>query len=289
MKPVKNKTFKKNIFQKIEWILKGFILGSASLLPGVSVGTLALIMGIYEKCFFSITNLTRLSRKNKDDIVFLLFLGAGILLAIFSLTKVISQLLTHFPLEVYSVFSGLIVASLPKLFQLTDKKISSFLLILLTTASIFILLKMIPSVSHSSPSLLLFFISGFLGFFASILPGLSGSMVLWLLGTYSFILNALTDWLMKYILMFLTGGGLGLLCAFYFIRFFLKKRKNIFFCMAIGCITGSLPEVIPYENLVSLEKSLEIINCIAFFCIGGGLFFLAEKLSAFSKKKSTTH
>lgn len=268
---------------KINWILKGFILGSASLLPGVSVGTLALIMGIYEKCIFSITNLISFSKKTKDDMAFLLFLTIGFLGAIFLLTKVISQLLTYFPLEVYSIFTGLIVASLPKLFKLTNKNIRAILGIFLTAVGVFLLFKMIPSTSHNSHSFLRVFISGFLGFFASILPGLSGSMVLLLLDTYHFILKALTAGLTKYILIFLTGGGLGLICAFYFTRFFLKKQKNLFFCIAIGCIIGSLPEV-TYEKWISSEKSLATLNFIICIFLGAGLFFLAEKISSFPKK-----
>ncbi len=285
MKNTKNIKTQKSSTQKIEWFLKGFTLGIASLVPGVSAGTLALIMGIYEKCIFSITNLIGFSKKIKEDLSFLLSLTGGILTAIFCLATVISQLLTRFPLEVYSIFTGLIVASLPKLFKLTNKKRADFFLITLTAIAFLGFFKTVPGFSQPEHSLSLFFISGFLGFFASLLPGLSGSMILLLLGTYHFILNALAKWLMQYVLVFLTGGGLGLVCAFYFTRFFLKKRKNLFFCMAIGFILGGLPEVLPYEQWqVAEDKVFAGFRFMVFSSIGAGLLVLATKAHLLKKK-----
>ena len=241
-------------------------------------------MGIYEKIIFSITSLLFLSKKPKN-LIFLLCLTFGFLVAVFFLAEGMSWLLSHFPLEVYSVFTGLIVASLPKLLKFTDKKRSSFLLIGLISIVFFVFLKIIPNFSiQNQISWFVLFMSGFLGFFASILPGLSGSTILLIIGTYHLILKALTEWMGGYLIIFSMGGVLGLICAFYFIHAFLKKRKNLFFCIIIGLIIGSLPKIIPEEQWRSTHISTTIITTISFILIGIILFFFLKKNSSFRKK-----
>ena len=268
-------------------MLKGFVLGTTSLIPGISAGTLALIMGIYEKIIFSITNLFSFSKNNqkKAGFSFLLCLTIGFLLAIGALAKGISWLLSTFPLELYSVFTGLIIASLPKLFKMTDKTKQSFFLVSIISVVFFIFLKKIPNLSHPQASLFLFFISGFFGFFASALPGLSGSTVLLIMGTYQLILKALTEGEGGYFIIFLIGGMAGLSCAFYFIRFFLKKKKNLFFCIILGLIIGSLPEIAPWKQEHSLSTSTLLIRIITCIFMGIILFLLAEKPIFWKKTK----
>ena len=133
-----------SIIQKAVWILKGFVLGTSSLIPGLSTGTLALVMGIYEKIIFSITNLISFSKKNhkkKDQFIFLLSLTIGFLLAIGFLARVLSWLLDTFPLELYSIFTGLIVASLPHIFKLTDKTKKSVFIVAIVSLIVFPFLK----------------------------------------------------------------------------------------------------------------------------------------------------
>ena len=238
-------------------------------------------MGIYEKIIFSIIN--PFSKKTKS-LPFFLCLIIGFLPAIFFLAEGVSWLLSYYPLEIYSVFTGLIVASLPKLFKLTDKKRKSFFLIIATTVIFFIFFQWVPSFSKTQSSLFLFFISGFLGFFSSLLPGLSGSTVLLILGTYHLILKSLLERATVDLTLFLMGGILGLVCAFYCIRYFLKKRKNLFFCIILGFIIGSLPEVLPWEQWPSTNISDTIIKTSGFIFIGMVMFFLVEKSSSFRKK-----
>ncbi len=253
-------------------------------MPGISAGTLALIMGIYEKIIFSITTLIPFSRKNNNNLIFLLCLTIGILLAIFFLTKGMTLLLSLFPLQLYSFFTGLIVASLPRLFKLTDKKRKSFLLIILIAIGFFISLKITPGLLHFQDSSFLFFISGFFGAFSSILPGLSGSTVLLILGVYHSILKALTEWMIGYLLIFAMGGALGLGCALYFIRSFLEKKKNLFFCLILGLIIGSLPKVIPWKQTQFESTATAIAHIISFICVGIIAFLLIEKGFSFNNK-----
>lgn len=239
-------------------------------------------MGIYEKIILSITNFTSYSTKMKN-LIFLLCLTIGFLPAIFFLAEGVSWILSYYPLEVYSAFTGLIVASLPRLFKLTDKKTKSLFIIGLTAFVFFIFFKITPSFSKTQTSLFLFFISGFLGFFSSVLPGLSGSTVLLILGTYHLILKSLLQVIAIDIIIFLIGGIIGLIGALYCIRYFLKTRKNLFFCIILGFIIGSLPKILPWEQWPPTNITTTIIKTTSFILVGMVVFFLVEK-SNYRKK-----
>ena len=260
--------------QKTIWILKGFVLGSSCLIPGVSAGTLALIMGIYEKIIFSIENLFS-KNKNPGAFIFLLCLAIGGVTALFTLTESIEWLIVHFNLEVYAVFTGLIVGSLYKLFQFTDKTKKSVLWISLVAIGFFIILKLSPAIYFTQEGKGILFLSGFLGVFAGFLPGVSGSAVLLLMGSYHLILETVTQKLWGSFLVFLLGGGFGFLIAFHLVRFFLKKTNHLFFCVMLGLIIGGLPQIIPWEEYPKGEINSLVVG--AYILIGMALFFLLEK------------
>lgn len=273
------------MIQKAIWVLKGFIMGVACLIPGVSAGTLALIMGVYEKIILSINEIIRLSIKRKT-FVFLLCLSLGLLLAVFCLAEGMSWLLSTFPIELYCFFAGLILASIPKLFHLTDKTKSSLLITSVTALTVCIVFTMFPDSSKlNQTDLFLFFISGFFGCFASILPGLSGSTVLLIIGTYHLILKTLAESIMGIdIIVFSIGGVLGLVFGFYCIRYFLKHKKNLFFCVVLGLIIGSLPKILPWKEWSATDTNMVTMNGFVFCFIGVILFFLLEKAGKMNNK-----
>ena len=273
-------------------ILKGSVIGVGCLVPGISAGTLALIMGVYEQIISSINSLWPVSGKTKPALIFLLCLAGGTGAGIFLPARGISFLLNQFPVELYWIFTGLIVASLPQLFKLTDRTKKSFL-IACSTALIFFVVLRVMGGGEGGPEwegrlFLLFFISGFLGCFASVLPGVSGSAVLLILGSYPTILKSLTEGPSGQMGLFLAGGLLGFVCAFYFVRFLLNKKKNLFFCVALGLILGSLPEVFPQEQWqATVPIGQAILNTLIFTGLGAGLFFLVAFLGCFSNCSSS--
>ena len=247
-------------------------------------------MGIYEKIIFSVTNVMPFlkNRKKKDPFIFLLCLTIGFLLAIGFLASGLSWLLSTFPLELYSIFTGLIIASLPRLLKMTNKTKPTFFTIGLVSLIVLIALKNISPFSNLQASFILFFISGFLGFFASALPGLSGSTILVIMGTYQLILKALTEGEGSYLIVFLIGGIIGLSCAFYLVRLFLKKKKNLFFCIILGLIIGSLPEMIPWQQEHFLSINTLMVRIITFVLSGIILFILVENSFFWKKIKKHT-
>ena len=269
--------------QKAIWILKGFVLGVASLIPGLSAGTLAVILSIYEKIILSISELLTLKIK-KENLIFLLLLSFGCLVAIFSLAKGMSYILTQFSLEVYSFFGGLILAALPRLFELTNKKTSSVLYIGGVALGVFALLYGLPEFSQLENYLFSFFISGFLGVFISVLPGISGSMILVILGTYHACLQALTRLEWTKIGLFILGGLIGLLSAFYFVRLIMRKNPNAAFCTLLGLILAGVTEILPWEAWHSLPVMQGFLRSILFILLGSVCIFLTEKIAFFKKR-----
>ena len=348
--------------KKAIWALKGFILGVALLIPGLSAGTLALIMRIYEKTFVSLTQfiawagaflkwLLFLNRKRgkktekpaydlsakesgsaKQDLshftpfsslklgikqgvveqesfwfLLCLFIGAG--LALLFLARPLSFLLTHFSVPLYAFFMGLIVASIPSLFKMTGKSRTSILWIAFWTGLVLLGFQVssvllehnelsalyLPEKSHFMGACLngflsnplcsismartLLFLSGFVAVFAGVLPGLSGSFVLLLIGTYPYILESLADKALLNLAFFSTGGVLGLLSAVYMVRFFFKKHRKLFFCIALGIIIAGLPQFIPYYQLWSSGTLSQWAEVICFALLGMALFFCLNVLA----------
>ncbi len=316
--------------KKAVWVLKGFALGVALLIPGLSAGTLALVMGIYEKTLVSLTqfiawagaffkrpfSLKRAREKKPDPQAFglssqksgwfLLCLFAGASLALLFLARPLAFLIFHFSIPLYAFFMGLIVASIPSLFKMTGKSRKAILWIAFWTGLVLIGFKgsavllehnrlssiYLPEKSHflgaclngflSNPlcsismARTLLFLSGFLAVFAGVLPGLSGSWVLLLMGTYPYILESLANRALLNLAFFTAGGLLGLLLALFMVRFFLKKHRKFFFCMALGIIIASLPQFIPYNQLWSDGILSEWMTVIFFTLLGMGLFFLLD-------------
>ena len=305
--------------QKAIWVLKGSVLGVALLIPGLSAGTLALIMGVYEKIFMSLTQLISYIKSffchhqkktgskahqpepttpsmdlhSLENFWFLSCLSIGAGTALFTTAQPLSFLLKLFPHQLYAFFMGLITASLPSLFKMTfslKKNPSCFPYLFLGQIAFFTVLffmvlhiiKPVEPQSQVATTGLLFVGSGFLSVFASALPGLSGSFVLLIIGTYHPILISLAEREWLKLACFVFGGLLGLLGALYLIRFLLKKHKQLFFCMAIGLIISSLPKFIPDSHLwpdLSLSQWVQISFC-AFL---GGLLFFCGKFMGLKK------
>lgn len=268
-------------FQIIMWIFSGFILGIAVLVPGLSVGTLAVVMGIYDKIVCIAARALPFSRRANQlpDKLFIGCISIGIGLSIFILTEGVLYVLQYYPFPVYSIFTGLILASLPVLFKEVQIK-KHFIWCIVAAFVVFnvsVLFVVEPAI-QSSPSLWLYFLSGFLGCFFAVLPGLSGSMALLLLGTYHFVLLMLNTLVWIHLAMFLAGGMIGLACIFYCLQFLFKKNKSFIFSIILGFIIGSLPRVFPWQHW-NIESNISFfITTFSFMMIGVGLFFLINYL-----------
>lgn len=234
-------------------------MGAADVVPGVSGGTIAFITGIYEELINSIKSINLnaiklfFTGKFKEfwaaiNGTFLLsvFLGVGI--SVFSLAKGLEYLLTHYPILVWSFFFGLIVAS--AIYVSRSIKNWDFETIISGIIGIAIAYSItVISPAEANTSYLFVFVSGMIAICAMILPGISGSFILVLLGMYKFILGAVGDMNLAVILTFLVGAGIGIIAFSNVLSWLLRKYHNLTIAMLAGFMVGSLNKVWPWKEV----------------------------------------
>lgn len=262
-------------------IVKGMLMGIADLIPGISGGTIALITGIYKDLITALNNLTfknikfnflKNSKKNKFDI--LAFLAVGISLSILLFSNIILFLLDNYINEVSSFFFGLIISSV---FILLNKikgiKISDILILVLSALIISQVLKL--NSINQEITFAYIFICGFICSCAMILPGISGSYILLILGVYHFVLKKLNTLFDSdsylYISSFIFGGAVGIITFSRIIKWLFKSYEKRTMVVMIGFIIGSVSKIIPNKNN---QENIFLIT-YDFFSTSYSLFFFS--------------
>ena len=272
-------------------------MGAADVVPGVSGGTMALIMGIYEELIHSITQFTQpeLYKKvfsgklpaalKQVHWSFLLALILGIGVAVLSLASVLEHLLETQPVLVYSFFFGLILASVwvvSKLIKAWNAQtIASFVI---GAVAAFIIVGLTPTNTPEAPWFI--FLSGALAICALILPGISGSFILLLLGKYAYVLGAVNDRNLGVIVVFALGAGLGLLGFARILNWLLEHYYNTLIALLCGFMLGSLRKIWPWKvELDGAELTrnvlpgggLELLYALVLVILGIGLVLLISR------------
>ena len=235
-------------------IVKGFILGIANIIPGVSGGTLAMTMGIYEDIIKSISSILKTPKKS---LKLLLYLGIGAALSILILSKLLNYTLTNYAFATTLFFIGLIVGGFPLLLKKAKgHKVSlGYLLSFLSTTSLVIILRLLQTsentVSLNNVSLFTIIILLLVGMLAAstmVIPGVSGSFVLMLIGFYKPILNTISNItkinLLGHNLLILVPFGIGVLLGIVItaklIEYLLKKYEIYTYYGIYGFILSSI-------------------------------------------------
>ncbi|WP_019677600.1 DUF368 domain-containing protein [Arsukibacterium perlucidum] len=244
----------KNYFQ---WIIKGLAMGAADVVPGVSGGTLAFILGIYERLLAAISSIDTAAVKlllkgrfsalwQHIDGTFLLCLFSGILLSIFSLANVISYLLEHRPVPLWAFFNGLILASLPVL--LRSVSWSAARLLLLVLGIVFAVAVGMLAPVQLQPAPYMFFLAGAIAICAMILPGISGSFILLILGMYAPIMLAVTELRFTTLALVAAGCLVGLLSFSRLLNWLLKHFHDATLALLTGVVIGALYRIWPWQH-----------------------------------------
>ncbi|WP_226038171.1 DUF368 domain-containing protein [Aquibacillus saliphilus] len=238
----------------MEWknIYRGLLMGASDVVPGVSGGTIAVVLGIYEQLIEAINGF--FSKEWKRHLGFLIPLGVGILVAIKVLAGLIEWLFEYHPGPTQFAFLGLIIGVLPYLFHKSDAK-SNFkakhiLLLFIGAAIVTSMLfggseETEPLTNFTLTSYLWLFMSGFLASAAMILPGVSGSFLLLIIGSYSTVLNAINVLNFNVIAVVGIGILLGILTMSKVIHFFLENYTTGTFAVVIGLVIGSVFVIFP--------------------------------------------
>ena len=265
-------------------------MGSADIVPGVSGGTIALITGIYERLVHSIStiNFTFIKPLLKGDLKgfkerlfyeidfkFFIPLLCGIGLAMLTLANVISYCMDVYTALTSSFFLGLIIASSYVLYRQMDEltlKHVIFTVIGAVLAYIFVSLNPI-AMNHTLPIL---FISGLIAICAMILPGISGSFLLLLLGQYEYMLNALKTMSLSEIVVFCAGALIGILGFSKVLNYLLEHHEGITMAFLIGVMIGTLKlPVVHIVNTTPLTFAA-LLPCIILAIIGFVIIVVME-------------
>ena len=269
----------------------GILMGIADAIPGISGGTIALLLGIYEELIGSISNFNidlfkNLKNKgikycwNKINGNFLLSLISGVLLSLVSFVKIFSILIEKYPLFIWSFFLGLILATLFVINRNIKKwDIANFILIFIF-AFLTILLSIInPSISENI-NLFYILICGIIASSAMILPGISGSLILVILGVYTLIINALNNLEYNIILVFLTGCLIGIINFSKIIKWLFHNYRDYTFSIMLGLVIGSIYTVWPWRKSFTDDVTNEyIFLSIIITIIGFAVIYSLEKIS----------
>lgn len=241
---------------------KGMSMGAADVVPGVSGGTIAFITGIYEDLLGSLksVNLTALHLLVKRDFKsfwkhingnFLVVLLAGIATSVLSLSRLVLWLLENQPILLWSFFFGLILASIWSVGRNINKFQPGCLSLFMMGAAVaFWITRTAPANTPETNLFVLF--SGALAICAMILPGISGSFILLLLGKYKYILGAIKALNMQVIAFFGMGMVGGILAFSHLLNWLLKRYHDLTIALLAGFMLGSLNKVWPWKIPVAV-------------------------------------
>jgi putative membrane protein len=295
---------------------KGIAMGSADIIPGVSGGTIALITGIYGKVLAAIKsfNIKALSKFVRFDfkgaveethLRFIIILFSGIAVAILTLARLMNFLLKIHPEPTFSLFFGLIAASIFVVARQVKWNPKEFVAIVFGAVAAYLIVGLIPV--ETPKGLWFIFISGVIAISAMILPGLSGAFILLILGKYEFITGTLKApfsmneqtgmFNLLIIVVFCAGCALGLAGFARFLNWLLSKWYNLTLAFLTGLMVGSMRKIWPWkgeavikvirdkeyiisqENILPPELSGYVVLSIFLMIVGVVVILLLDKIS----------
>ena len=280
----------RNTSDYITLFFKGIFMGIADAMPGISGGTIALLLGIYEELIESISELkislfSKLINKGfksfweKLNGNFLLVLVSGIGISLISFVKISASFLESFPLFIWSFFLGLIFATVYVIYKLINQwhNLNFFFLIISIIFSIF--LSSFSAYDTDEISLLYILFSGIIASSAMILPGISGSLILVILGVYAYLIKALDNLELIVIFTFISGAIIGLLGFSKILKYLFNNHRDATYTIMLGLVIGSIEKVWPWNKSFSTELSnLNLFLSISLVILGFVIVILLEKI-----------
>ncbi len=294
-------------------------MGSADVIPGVSGGTIAFISGIYQELLdaiksFDLTALRLISRFKIKELwrhvngSFLIVLLSGVGVSVIIFAQVITRLLELYPIYVWSFFFGLIIiSSITIARQIKEWSPGVIIAFVVGLASAYVIVSSTPATTPTTWWFI--FISGMVAITAMILPGISGSFILLIMGKYEYILRALKDLNYAVIALFAAGCVVGLLSFSRAISWLLKSYHNMAIGLLSGFMVGSLYKIWPWKKVVQyrlnsagdqvpfIESNVwphyyhkltgqdpQILFALLFIALGFGVVVLIEKIAHSSTK-----
>jgi len=263
-------------------LLRGFLIGIAEVIPGVSGGTIALIVGIYERIIGSAANAVeafalllrgklqkaKVAARQIDWLLVLPVL-VGMFAAIFAAAAAIEPLLESQPENLRGLFAGLILVSLLVPYRMVGAswRVTDYLLGLIAAAISFLLVSL-PRQEVTDPALALVFMAAAVAVCALVLPGVSGSFLLLAIGFYAPTIAAVNDLDFGYLSVFVLGAIVGLALFATALRWLLVNQRRITLVVMTGLMVGSLRALWPWQDNLGQPVSPESVTPLVFFAVG---------------------
>ncbi len=295
--------------QYIANFLKGMGVGSANVIPGVSGGTIALITGIFERLINALKSLNLTAIKlfftgkfkefaKHTDLWFLVSVGSGVVVAILTIARLFEFMFENYPIYLWSFFFGMILVSIYYV-GITIEKFNWKVIVSFIIGTAIALFIAFGTPAKENSNFIYLVICGAVATCSMILPGLSGSFVLVLMGNYQLIMiDAVNDLNLKILLPVVLGGVVGLLAFSHLLSWIFKNYRDITIAILTGFILGSMPIIWPWKNDVITyfgseakvtgyeyffpEFNMEFAIALVIMLIGAGIIVLTEKMA---KKK----
>lgn len=255
-------------------VLKGLIVGGTMLVPGVSGGSMAMILGIYTKLVHAVSSFTK---NIKENFLFLALFCMGGGLGILLFAKPILYLIETYQMPMIYFFLGAVAASIPLI--LKEAKIKAFSFKVIVYIAIGILVVMMfsmgtketfqPNAAGGVTSFLLLGVAGFIAAIALILPGISVSYILLIMGLYDTTIKAISEFYLPFLIPLGIGLILGIVLTTKLLEYVMTKFPEATYLIILGFILGSMAEVFP-----GVPKGFTIVICIITFALGFGAIYL---------------
>ena len=252
-------------------MLKGLVVGVANIIPGVSGGTMAVVMGIYDKLIGAVSDLRR---DFKNSVIYLFPIGVGALLGILLFSYLIEYLLANFTMPTNIFFLGLILGSIPMYRRATREKLKKVsLLPFAASFAVMIVMTLLQNVTDAGSALITtldvgsairLFLSAVAAAACMIMPGISGSMIMVLLGVYTSVLTAISSFNIPVLIPVALGVLLGVFWGAKLIDWCMKRFEQQTYFAILGLIAGSiLPILLNAGYTPGLHTLLSLIALIA--------------------------
>lgn len=270
-------------------ILRGALIGSAELVPGVSGGTVALIVGIYERALHNANLLLKL-RFREVEWIFLLTIAVGMFAAVFGLSGILSSFVEGTPDVARALFFGMVAVSIIVPLMMIDEDLSKkkgpAIITFIIAAVLVAIVTSFTSEPARDPSLIAVFFAAAIAVCALVLPGVSGSLILLTLGLYNFVIGSVSDRDLTVLAVFAAGALTGLVAFVKVINYLLDNHRTLTLVAMAGLMLGSLRAIWPWQG----DGDANFFTLILMILLGAAIvavFIVADRVQAQKKKKAT--
>lgn len=270
----------KRIFNKgnAETAVKGLVIGATMLVPGVSGGTMAIILGIYDRLISSVSSFMK---DKKGSLLFLMLFALSGLVGMFLFSKPLLKLINTFRLPMLYFFMGTVAGGIPLIFKRAEIKTLSFRCIFYTMLGIIVVagVAAIPYVDAGTDieigfiSVLILMAAGFIAAVALVLPGISVSYLFLVMGLYEELMRAISELYIPFLLPLGAGLIIGIIATTRILEKAMEKKPQPTYLIILGFVLGSMGELFP-----GIPYGIELPVCVIAMFVGFGcIIFLSRK------------